>query len=433
MLGKGSRIGQKSGGSWCSWQKGLCKQTEAKVWKPHARGINGSYAMLGTALKSIRLLCISTAADWICTLRTTGSSSKSAGGRFLESKSFPEDVEFLLNPMCREEPKSQLMGHARKEPVAEDGLSGSEAGALHEVLTQVETGMAVEEEDMPVEEEDMPVEEEDMPVEEEDMPGKELLDRERFMTEFPQVRQELEECIRKLRELADQADKVNKRCTISKIVASSTGVVSGILTIVGLSLAPVTAGASLVLLATGVGLGTAATVTGVSASIVENSNSSTVKAKASHLLSTGINKKEIVQEALRHGTPQVASVTGKCIKSVKDIVENAKAIRMAQANPLLLSEAKSFMTTGTVSVRSSNQIQKAFGGTVLAMSKGARIAGVALAGVTLLLDTISLVKESKYLHEGAKMASAEELRQEAQTLEKQLEILTMIHELLQRA
>ncbi|ELK01431.1 Apolipoprotein L2 [Pteropus alecto] len=67
------------------------------------------------------------------------------------------------------------------------------------------------------------------------------------------------------------------------------------------------------------------------------------------------------------------------------------------------------------------------------MSKGARIAGVALAGVTLLLDTISLVKESKYLHEGAKMASAEELRQEAQTLEKQLEILTMIHEHLQRA
>lgn len=328
--------------------------------------------------------------------------------------------------MCREEPKSQLMGDARKESVAEDDFSGSEAGALHEVLTQVETGMAVEEEDMPVEEEDML-------VEEEDMPGKEPLDRERFLTEFPQVRQELEECIRKLRELADQADKVNKRCTISKIVASSTGVVSGILTIVGLSLAPVTAGASLVLLATGVGLGTAATVTGVSASIVENSNSSTVKAKASHLLSTGINKKEIVQEALRHGTPQVAYATGKCIKSVKDIVENAKAIRVAQANLLLLSDAKSVMTTGTMSARSSNQIQKAFGGTVLAMSKGARIAGLAFAGVTLLLDTISLVKESKYLHEGAKMASAEELRQEAQTLEKKLEILTMIHEHLQRA
>ncbi|XP_039733721.1 apolipoprotein L3 isoform X2 [Pteropus medius] len=400
-------------------------------------GINGSYAMLGTA------------ADWICTLRTTGSSSKSAGGRFLESKSFPEDGEFVLNPMCREEPKRQLMGHARKESVAEDDLSGSEAGALHEVLTQVETGMAVEEEDMPVEEEDMPVEEEDMPVEEEDMPGrrktcpwrrktcpwrrKTCPEGKRFMTEFPQVRQELEECIRKLREFADQADKVNKHCTISKIVASSTGVVSGILTIVGLSLAPVTAGASLVLLATGVGLGTAATVTGVSASIVENSNSSKVKAKASHLLSTGINKKEMVQEALRHGTPQVAYVTGKCIKSVKDVVENAKAIRMAQANLLLLSDAKSVMTTGTVSVRSSNQIQKAFGGTVLAMSKGARIAGLAFAGVTLLVDTISLVKESKYLHEGAKMASAEELRQKAQTLEKKLEFLTMIHEHLQRA
>lgn len=36
------------GGTRCSWQKGPCKQMEAHVWKAHARGIDGRYAMLVT-------------------------------------------------------------------------------------------------------------------------------------------------------------------------------------------------------------------------------------------------------------------------------------------------------------------------------------------------------------------------------------------------
>lgn len=280
---------------------------------------------------------------------------------------------------------------------------------LQEVLTQI-TGMAVEEEDMP---------------------KKQQLQWEWFMTEFPQVRRDLEAHIRELHTLADKVDKVHKNCTISKVVASSTGVVSGILTIVGLSLAPVTAGASLVLSTTGIGLGAAATVTSVSTSIVDYSNSSAAKAKASHLLSTRSNKEEVIVEAARHSTFKIASLTNKCIQSVQDIVKNVKAIKMAKTSPLLLSEAQRVMTTGTMSVRSSSQVQKAFGGTVLAMSKGAKIAGAAMAGVGLLMDAISLVKQSKYLHKGTKAASAEKLRQEAQKLEKKLKLLTTIYEHLQ--
>ena len=62
---------------------------------------------------------------------------------------------------------------------------------------------------------------------------KEQLDRRRFLNKFPRVKQQLEEFIGKFHELADKAEKVHKGCTISNVMAHSTGAVSGILTIVG--------------------------------------------------------------------------------------------------------------------------------------------------------------------------------------------------------
>lgn len=57
------------------------------------------------------------------------------------------------------------------------------------------------------------------------------------------VKKELEESIRKLYAPADRVDKSHRDCTIFKVVASSTGTVSGALNTLGLALAPRTAGA----------------------------------------------------------------------------------------------------------------------------------------------------------------------------------------------
>ncbi|KAF6338793.1 hypothetical protein mRhiFer1_000857 [Rhinolophus ferrumequinum] len=321
-----------------------------------------------------------------------------------DSKSFPDDMEFLLEPSSTEK---LLKEEDWERYVAEAGFSREEAEALYEVLTQRKRGIATLRQDQ--------------------------LDRESFLRAFPQVRQELEERIGKLRTLADQVDKVHRDCTIAQVVASSTGAVSGILTILGLSLAPVTAGASLVLSATGMGLGTAAAVTSVSTSIVEHSISSSAKATASHLMSTDSNKEKVAVEILQHSTPKVASLTSNSVESVQGIVKNVKALKLVKAKPLLAAEAKSFMTGGAMSVRSAKKVEKAFGGTVLAMTKGAKIAGMATAGFGLLLDVINLVESSKHLHEGAKAESSEELRQQAKELETQLETLSKIHKILQEA
>ncbi|EPQ09685.1 Apolipoprotein L3 [Myotis brandtii] len=263
------------------------------------------------------------------------------------------------------------------------------------------------------------------------MPSAEQEHRESFMKQFPQVKQDLEEHIRKLYALADEVDKVHRDCTITQVAASSTGIVSGILTIIGLSLAPVTAGVSLVLFATGVGLGAAASVTSVTTGIVEYSKNKSAKAKASRLVSTGSDTEKVVQEVLSRMTPKIASLGSKCIQSLENIVKNAGAFNLAKFNPLLAAEATSVVRTGTMSAQCSNQLQKAFGGTALAISKGARVFGIAAAGVFLLVDAVNIVQESVHLHKGAKGQSARELRQQAQELERRLEELTRIHESLQ--
>ncbi|XP_023584794.1 apolipoprotein L3-like isoform X1 [Trichechus manatus latirostris] len=269
----------------------------------------------------------------------------------------------------------------------------------------------------------------DTAAEDKDMLQKELLDRDRFLDEFPMVKMELEERIRELHALADKVDKTHRDCTISCVVANSVSAFSGVLTILGLALAPVTAGVSLSLSATGMGLGTAAAITSVSTSIVEHSNRLSAKSKASKLLSTG-HCEGVVKAVLRN-TANLVDTTVRCIRNSSNIKKSMHVIKLAKDNPHLVADARCLMTTGKISIQSGKQVQKAFGGTILAMSKGARVMGMATAGFSLLVDVFNLVQESKHLHEGAKAESAEELREKARELERKLEELTKIHKNLQ--
>ncbi|XP_017650278.1 apolipoprotein L2-like [Nannospalax galili] len=270
----------------------------------------------------------------------------------------------------------------------------------------------------------------DMATQDEDSLQDNLQDTERFLNDYPWVKMELEEQIRKLHALADKVDKVHRDCTISNVVANTTGAVSGVLTILGFALAPVTAGVSLMLSATGMGLGAAAALTSVFTSIVDQTNMSSAETKAKCLVPTIKNTVKGVTKPVILSTPKVVSKTRNCIQSLRGIVSNIRAMKLTKANPHLAVKANQLMTTGKISAQSTKQVQKAFGGTALAMTRGARIMGAVTVGVSLLMDVVSLVKESKHLHRGAKAESAAELRWQAQYLEEKLWELIQIHESL---
>ncbi|XP_035956048.2 apolipoprotein L3-like [Halichoerus grypus] len=321
-----------------------------------------------------------------------------------ESKILLEDViESFRNTLILEEVHFLLTGHEAWERfVAQATLSREEADVLREGLKELKRAMYTEAEDQ--------------------------LSRERFLSAFPKLKAELVERIRKLHELADEVDRVHKNCTISNIVTGSTGAASGVLSILGLGLAPFTAGTSLALSAVGAGLGAASAVAQVSTSIVEYSSESSAKAKARRLKSTDSIEEDIITKVLNYSEPQIFAFGRKSLKDLRDLGNNVRAIKGAKTNPQLVVNALHLMRGKPVSARSGRQVQEAFKGTALAMTKGARIMSGALSGLFLAMDVFCLVKESGHLQEGAKTESAEELRQQAREMERMLKKFTKFYE-----
>lgn len=266
----------------------------------------------------------------------------------------------------------------------------------------------------------------DSDTEDKDQLQNDLWHQKRFLDAYPRVRLELEQHIKRLHALADKVDKVHRDCTISQVVASSSSAVSGVLTILGLALAPVTAGVSLALSATGMGLGAAAAVTSVSTSIVEKVIVASAEAKANKLVLTK-DTMNGMKEVLEQSGPRLVYVSENFFKSLISIKDNIQAIKLIKANPHLATNAKFLMTTGKTSTQTTKQVKEVFGGTALAMTKEIRIIGAATAGLFLLIDVIRLVKHSKHLHEGAKSVSAAELRQQAWDLKQKLQELNQVH------
>ncbi|XP_043297495.1 apolipoprotein L6-like isoform X1 [Cervus canadensis] len=250
-----------------------------------------------------------------------------------------------------------------------------------------------------------------------------------FLEEFPNLKGELEVDIRKLQALADRIDTTNKTLTKTSVVASSITVVSGAMSILGLVLAPATAGGSLVLSAAGRVLGTAGEVISILTNVLERFHSQEAQAQVGSLMpSSG-------QKARQAGVDYIMAA-GKLIQNCRNAIEGVqksiRAFQITKSHPRLATAAKRLLTTGQVSARRSRQVQRAFEGTTLVMKTKARLLGSAMAGFSLSVDLASLLKDWKQLKEGARTELAAELRARARELERQLTQLTQRYESLQQ-
>ncbi|XP_054999591.1 apolipoprotein L2-like [Sorex araneus] len=240
--------------------------------------------------------------------------------------------------------------------------------------------------------------------------------REKFLRLYSQVKGDVEEHIKQLHALAEKADEVHKNCTIANVVADSTGIVSSILCIAAIGLAPFTGGLSLVVSGTGLAIGSAATVTAVTSSIVEHSYMSSIEAEAKNLESTG-NNLHLLWKVLGDSKERISSLVNN-FKVVRQIAKHVRAIRLAKLGP---------------KAQSSNLFSKVFEGAARTMTEGSRIIGGVATGLAILVDVYCLVQDSKDLHEGGKSQSGAMLRQRAQELENMLVGLQQFYEKLQES
>ncbi|XP_037702994.1 apolipoprotein L6-like isoform X2 [Choloepus didactylus] len=271
-----------------------------------------------------------------------------------------------------------------------------------------------------------------LPGEDADLQEGDLSARERmFLGEFPIQKQELEEGIRFLHDLANGFDRNHQIFTKTNIVTSSLGLVSAAMGIMGVVLAPATAGGSLVLSTSSQGLGAIVGVTSMLTNFLEYSHDKKVRTQASGLMPT---RDQEAREAEEKAACVMAAgkAAYNCGDTIKNMKKNVRAFRMTRAHPRLTAAAKRFLITGRVSARRMKQMEKAFDGTVLLMTKNARLMSNLFAGLSLGVDAATVWNNWKELQGGARAKYAEELRARARQLQTQLTELTRYHEKLQQ-
>ncbi|XP_006890291.1 PREDICTED: apolipoprotein L3-like [Elephantulus edwardii] len=269
----------------------------------------------------------------------------------------------------------------------------------------------------------------DKAMEDEDVSQKERQVVDTFVNEFPEIKEKLENCIRELEALEENSETTCRVFTITNVVTDSVSIFSGLLTIASLLLAPVTAGASLGLMAAGAGLGAAATATSITSSIVDATMSQSTLDRAQETLS---NASLNVLRALEQILEEYAVDFYFCVKDAITSWKNFRALRLVRRNARLAANARHFSASGSRLAQDSLEAQRTLRGSVLSMTRSARIKGMASTGFFLLLDVASLVNESMALYEGTKSESAEEIGKMIAKGKRMLRGLTEIYENLQR-
>uniref|UniRef100_A0A8C9DS20 Apolipoprotein L5 n=1 Tax=Prolemur simus TaxID=1328070 RepID=A0A8C9DS20_PROSS len=272
--------------------------------------------------------------------------------------------------------------------------------------------------------------EELMRRESESMPSGNLSEEEkRFLSYFPLKKYQLEKNMRELNTIADQVDMTHKKVTKANLVASSSGAVSGVMSILGFALAPVTVGGSLVLSAAGVGLGAAAAITKVLTNALENRSNSAARDKASRLVTTMMMSEHEAFEGIKLPEGEAA---GQCVAKCISIIKSLRAHQMAKANLGFMAMVKNFVATHNISFWKPREVQTIFVDATLAVTKGAQGMGAAGAGLFLMQDVGKLLQNWKHLEEGARAETAKELRTLAKKQEQELRQLTERYQDLQQ-
>ncbi|MGH0164305.1 UNVERIFIED_CONTAM: hypothetical protein FKN15_067395 [Acipenser sinensis] len=200
-----------------------------------------------------------------------------------------------------------------------------------------------------------------------------------------------------LKKTADIMDKLQMNSTIANVAGSSAAVAGSVLTITGLALLPFTFGASAVLTGVGVGVGVAGGVTTVTADIcrsVKNKNFNNDVKETHEKIMQDLN---YIAELLRYVCDQLSQQ-----KEAGDSNWVDHVFRL-------------FALGNFVGV-----LDDILGVGIRVAANVARVAGIVVAALAMVLDVYAIIKKSIQIHKGCKTERAKEIRDLAQSIEEEL-------------
>lgn len=268
---------------------------------------------------------------------------------------------------------------------------------------------------------------------------------EGFISEFTERQPRMLQFLKELEETAVQLDRMNKGAKISSVAGSSVGAVGGVLSIVGLALIPVTAGLSLALTLTGVGLGVTSGVNSLVTTATEIGVNHTQQKKASELFQNFMEDVQSLQERLEKVTSQtnskmeandedVALGVGKVLckagaigKGIDSLVDAVSAVKMLKTEEIISGAGKVVAQEGKAlrnAPRLASDIpdigQAAVKGP-LALSGSARAGLIAANALFLGMDIFFICKDSISLSKGSETDVSKFIRARAALWSSQIE------------
>ncbi|XP_051243752.1 uncharacterized protein LOC127356217 isoform X2 [Dicentrarchus labrax] len=272
-----------------------------------------------------------------------------------------------------------------------------------------------------------------------------------FITEFTEREHRMLGFLKDLEESAVQLDRMNKGAKISSVAGSSVGAVGGVLSIVGLALIPVTAGVSLALTMTGVGLGVTSGVNSLVTTATEIGVNRTQQKKASEVFKSFMEDVQTLQDCLEEVTKRetnpidVAVGVGKVLckagvvgKGIDSLVDAASAVKMLKSEELLTSAGKVVVQEGKA-LRNVPRVasdipdvgQAAVKGP-LALSKSARAGLIAVNALFLGMDIFFICKDSISLYKGSETEFSQLIRARAALWSSEMDSWQKIHDSLSK-
>ncbi|XP_026064511.1 apolipoprotein L2-like [Carassius auratus] len=273
-----------------------------------------------------------------------------------------------------------------------------------------------------------------------------------FIDVFNQCCSRMKQFLSDLEESAVQLDRMKMGATISSVVGRSFEITGGVFSIVGLALAPVTAGVSLALTVTGLSLGMTSSVNSVVTGITETTVNIQQVRNAQNIFQRFMNDVGKILDCLEQASSEqrlegLAFVdmmigAGKLIVSVGgvrrkiyNLVDADSAVQVLKreviptAAMVGLQESQSARSIPKLAADLPD-IKQLAKGTPLALSKSARAGFIALNAFFIGFDVLFICKDSKSLAKGSKSEASQLIRSRAALWKSELEAWQKIYDSL---
>ncbi|XP_053346757.1 apolipoprotein L3-like isoform X3 [Clarias gariepinus] len=244
-----------------------------------------------------------------------------------------------------------------------------------------------------------------------------------FIKVFSECHSRMFQFLSDLEEAAVQLDKMKKGSNISTVAGSSVGIAGGVLSIVGLALAPVTVGVSLALTIAGFGIGVTSGVNGIVTAITEMAVNSQQEKNANNIFISFMEDLQKIQDCVEDVATRKPANAGSEAQDFVDDISVEKVV--TAAGDFGLQSARAVRNIPQMAAVSEvGQLAK---GTSLAISKSARAGLIGLNALFIGLDVFLICKDSMSLAKGSKSEVGQIIRSRAALWRSEVEAWEKIH------